>query len=96
MITTGILRALASETGPISAVSSSGASTMPETPRLTKPSTSDTWESRSSSRTGPRQMISTPSSFAARDAPAWMLCQKMWAVPFGMTAMVIVPGDELP
>ena len=30
---------------------------MPETPRLTKPSTSETCESRSSSRSGPRQMI---------------------------------------
>ena len=46
----------ASLTGPTSATSSSGASTMPDTPRLTKPSTSDTCESRSSSRSGPRQI----------------------------------------
>jgi len=43
---------------------------MPDTPRDTKPSTSETCESRSSSRSGPRQMIETPSSFAAFAAPA--------------------------
>ena len=35
---------------------------MPDTPRVTKPSTSETCEARSSSRSGPRQMMSTPSS----------------------------------
>src|SRR5262245_32927926 len=88
MTTTGMLRRLASATGGASAASSSGASTMPATPRLTKPSTSDTCDARSSSRNGPRQMIVAPISLAAFSAPAWMLCQKTCEVPFGITAIV--------
>ena len=70
MMTTGIPRWTAFATGTASALSSRGASTMPETPRLTKPSTSETCESRSSSRSGPRHTISTFSSEAALAAPA--------------------------
>ena len=87
-MTTGIFRFTASLTGWTSAASSSGASTMPDTPRLTKPSTSETWASRSSSRIGPRQMMVTPSSLPACSAPARMLCQNVCVVPFGITAMV--------
>ena len=47
---------VASAPAAASAESSSGASTMPATPRLMKPSTSEICESRSSSRSGPRQM----------------------------------------
>ena len=46
-------------TGARSAVSSSGASTMPDTPRLMKSSTTLICASRSSSLSGPFQMIST-------------------------------------
>src|SRR4051812_40651950 len=67
---------------------------MPETPRLTNPSTSDTCESRSSSRNGPRQMIVAPVSLPARSAPARMLCQNVCVVPFGITAMVRAADDE--
>src|SRR5439155_9818101 len=63
----------------------------PDTPVVTKRSTSDICDSRSSSRSGPRQMIDTPSSFAAFAAPAWMLCQKTCDVPFGTTAIVNPP-----
>ena len=56
---------------------------MPETPRLMKPSTSETCESRSSSRRGPRQTMLTPSSRAALTAPAWTLCQKTCEVLSG-------------
>src|SRR5439155_6432798 len=87
-ITTGMFRCFASATGAASALSSSGASAMPETPRLTNPSTSETCASRSSSRSGPRQITETPSSCAALFAPAWMLCQKTCDVPFGITAIV--------
>jgi hypothetical protein len=33
-------------------------------------------------------MIVAPISLAAFSAPAWMLCQKTWDVPFGITAIV--------
>ncbi len=88
-MTTGIFARAASATGPTSAASSSGASTIPDTPRVMKPSTSATCDARSSSRSGPRQMMSTPSSCAAFSAPAWMLCQNTCDVPFGMTAIVV-------
>ena len=65
---------------------------MPDTPREMNPSTSDTCAARSSSRSGPRQMMETPSSCAAFAAPAWMLCQNTCDVPFGMTAIVIPDG----
>src|SRR6476620_10510883 len=65
MTTTGMPRRFAAATGGASAESSSGASTMPDTPREMNPSTSDTCAARSSSRSGPRQMMETPSSCAA-------------------------------
>ncbi len=92
MTTTGMPRRFAAATGGASAESSSGASTMPDTPREMNPSTSDTCAARSSSRSGPRQMMETPSSCAAFAAPAWMLCQNTCDVPFGMTAIVIPDG----
>src|SRR5258705_1083992 len=97
-MTTGILWFAASATGCTRAASSSGASTTPDTPRLTKPSTSETWESRSASPMGPRQMIVAPSSLPACSAPARMLCQTTCVVPFGMTAIVNAPapGDADP
>ena len=95
MITVGTPAAFASSTGRTSARSSSGASTMPCTPWLMKPSTTWICCSRSSSRSGPFQMILTVSPFAVSScaaciAPAWMVFQNSCVVPFGMTAMVNV------
>ena len=95
-MTTGMPRWTALATGTASALSSSGARTMPDTPRLTKPSTSDTCESRSSSRSGPRHTMSTFWSAAAFAAPAWMLCQNTCEVPLGITAIVVRPASRLP
>ena len=88
MMTTGIFSRMASWTGRMSARSSSGARTMPSTPRLMKSSTTVICWARSSSFCGPFQMISTPSSRAARTAPAWIDFQNSWVVPLGMTAML--------
>jgi hypothetical protein len=87
MMTTGILSLTASCTGRMRARSSSGARTMPSTPRLMKSSTTVICWARSSSFCGPFQMTSTPSSRAASMAPAWMLFQNSWVVPLGMTAI---------
>jgi hypothetical protein len=75
MITVGTPAPFASSTGRTSARSSSGASTIPETPWEVKPSTTCTCCSRSSSRSGPFQMMRTlsplaVSSCAACTAPA--------------------------
>ena len=91
MMTVGIPSLFASSTGRTSALSSSGASTIPLTPWLVKPSTTWTCCSRSSSRMGPFQMTSTrtPSASRSREAliaPAWMLFQNSWVSPLGMTA----------
>ena len=91
-MTTGIRCFIAALTGATSAESSSGASAMPLTPRAMAFSTSLTCESRSSSRSGPRQATVTPSSCAAFSAPAWMLCQNACEVPFGITATVMPPS----
>src|SRR5438094_10632183 len=42
---------------------------------------------KSISEAGPFHRISTPRSLPAATAPACTLCQKMWACPFGTTAM---------
>ncbi len=60
---------------------------MPDTPRLTKSSTTEICASRSSSFSGPFQRISTVSSLEALTAPAWIDFQNSCVVPFGMTAM---------
>ena len=96
-ITTGTPLRCALVTGATSAASSSGASAMPPTRRATAFSTSATCESRSSSRSGPRHVMSTSSSCAARRAPACTLCQNACDVPLGMTAIVSRPAsDRLP
>ena len=64
----------------------------PDTPLVTNRSTSEICDSRSSSRSGPRQTIVTPSSWPAFAAPAWMLCQKACEVPLGTTAIVSEPA----
>src|SRR4051812_42705 len=92
-MTVGTPAAFASSTGRTRARLSRGASTMPETPCEVKPSTTCTCCSRSSSRSGPFQMILTVSpaavsSCAACIAPAWMARQNSCVVPFGTTAMV--------
>ena len=67
--------------------SSSGASAMPDTPRA-KRSRPRRPASRDRLRaSGPRQMMSTPSSAPPLRAPAWMLCQNTCDVPLGMTAI---------
>ena len=75
MMTVGMPARFASSTGRTSARSSSGASTMPFMPWLRKPSTTCTCCSRSSSRSGPFQVMFTliprpSSSRAALIAPA--------------------------
>src|SRR4051812_27095653 len=100
MITVGTPAFFASSTGRTSARLSSGASTMPDTPWLVKPSTTCTCCSRSSSRSGPFQMMRTLSpealsSWAACTAPAWMLFQNSCVVPFGITARVsVLPAPD--
>jgi len=94
-MTVGTPAAFASSTGRTSARRSSGASTMPCTPCVVNPSTTWIWSSRSSSRSGPFQMMftespATVSSCDAWIAPAWMLFQNSCDVPLGTTAMVIV------
>ena len=93
MTTVGMPARFASSTGRTSAFSSSGASTMPETPWLRKPSTTWTCCSRSSSRSGPFQVMVTftPFSLSSRSAftaPAWMAFQNSCVVPLGMTPIV--------
>src|SRR5438034_2414424 len=93
MITVGTPARRASSTGRTRATLSSGASTMPWTPWLKNPSTTWTCCSRSSSRSGPFQMIVTgcpcaDSSREAWTAPAWMLLQNSCVVPLGITAIV--------
>ena len=65
---------------------------MPDTPRLTKPSTSETCESRSSSRSGPRQMIDAELLAGAFGAGVDALPEPC-VVPFGMTAIVSAGGS---
>src|SRR5258708_6681484 len=93
MMTVGTPARFASSTGRTSARRSSGASTMPWTPCERNPSITWICCSRSSSRSGPFQMMCTESpvalsSCAACTAPAWMLLQNSCVVPFGTTAMV--------
>ena len=57
---------------------------------LMKFSTTSIWSSRSSSCSGPFQMIFTPSSCAAFSAPACTDFQNSCVVPLGMTAMASV------
>jgi hypothetical protein len=83
---------VASSTGRTSAFASSGASTMALMRWLWKPSTTWICCSRSSSRSGPFQTMcaSTPCACSSRSAliaPAWIVFQKSWDVPFGMTAI---------
>jgi hypothetical protein len=92
MTTTGMPAFTASSTGATSARLSSGARTMAETPRPTKFSTTWICCSRSSSRSGPFQMIvtSVPAALSSRwafTAPALMDFQYSWVVPLGMTAI---------
>ncbi len=91
-ITTGMPARDASSTGRTSALASSGASTMALMPWLWKPSTTWICCSRSSSRSGPFQITLTSmpcacSSRSALIAPAWMVLQNEWVVPFGITAI---------
>ena len=91
-MTTGMPARDASSTGRTSARASSGASTMALMPWLWKPSTTWICCSRSSSRSGPfhTTWASIPcacSSRSALTAPAWMVLQNEWVVPFGMTAI---------
>src|SRR4051794_36684258 len=73
---------------------------MPLTPRAVKSSTTLICSSRSSSLSGPFQMISQPVSWLAFTAPAWMVFQNSCVVPLGMTAMVffaeLLPPDDPP
>src|SRR5688500_8694154 len=86
-MTTGMLRPIAVLTGRASASVSSGARQMPSTPSETNCSTTLICSARSSSFSGPFQIISTPASSAALRAPASTVFQKTWVVPLGMTAM---------
>ncbi len=92
MMTTGMPAPTASSTGRHQRPLSSGASTIAETLRPTKFSTTWICCSRSSSRSGPFQMIVTSipaaaSSRLALKAPALMDFQYSWVVPLGMTAI---------
>ena len=86
-MTTGTPDLTAALTGATSAVSLSGASTMPATPCAVKLCTRSTCDFRSSSLSGPFQMISTFSSLAAFAAPACTAFQNSCVVPLGTTAM---------
>ena len=92
MITVGTLSFAASSTGRTSAFSSSGASTIPSMPWLANDSTTCTCCSRSSSRSGPFQVSSTCTPFVSSSrlalmAPAWIVRQNSWVMPFGITAI---------
>src|SRR4051794_6913203 len=87
-MTTGILASLAAFTGFTSALSLSGARTMPATPWATMLCTMSIWLLRSSSLSGPFQMMLTLLSLAALAAPACTAFQNSWVVPLGITAMV--------
>ena len=92
MTMVGMPARLASSIGRTRARSSSGAITMPETFWLTKPSTTCTCCSRSSSRSGPFQVMVTgvPAALSSRSAltaPAWIDFQNSCVVPFGITAI---------
>src|ERR1017187_7567026 len=92
MMITGMPAAIASSTGATSARSSSGASTIADTLRPMKFSTTWICCSRSSSRRGPFQMMLTAMPLAASSrlaltAPASMDFQNSCVVPLGMTAI---------
>src|SRR6478735_11571273 len=91
-MTTGTLASVAAFTGAPSAVSLSGASTMPDTPCAVKLCTRSTWDLRSSSLSGPFQITSTLTSRAAFSAPAWTAFQNSCVVPLGMTATRSLAG----
>jgi hypothetical protein len=65
---------------------------MPPTPSETNCSTTLICSARSSSLSGPFQIISTPASSAALRAPASTVFQKTWVVPLGMTAIFLPPA----
>ena len=75
-------------TGLRSAVSSSGARAIPETPSVTNCSTIAICWARSFSLSGPFQTRSTSRSFAAARAPASTDFQKTCVVPLGIIAIV--------
>ena len=87
-MTVGMPARRASATGRIRARSSSGERTRASTPAPASVSTIWICSLRSSSLSGPFQMISTPSSRAAVRAPAWTDFQNSWVVPMGMTAIL--------
>ena len=87
-MTVGMPARLASPTTWRRPVLSSGARTMPSTPREIMSSMTEICWPRSSSTCGPFQTISTLRSPAAFSAPAWMDFQYSWVVPIGMTATV--------
>src|SRR4051812_40150322 len=79
-----------------SPVSESGKSAMPDTPCATNDCTTSICAFKSSSLSGPFQMISTPVSCAAFTAPAWIDFQNSADAPLGMTAiLVVLPLAEL-
>src|SRR5260221_5562910 len=94
---TGIFASTAWCTTPARPVSESGQSVIPETPCATNDCTTSICAFKSSSLSGPFQMISTPVSCAAFTAPAWIDFQNSADAPLGMTAMrVVLPLAELP
>ena len=94
--TTGIFDRLASLTTFRSALSLSGASTIPLTPWAVNCWTRSICCFRSSSLSGPFQMTSTSSSLDAFTAPACTAFQNSWVVPLGMTAIFSLAPPALP
>ena len=90
MMTTGILLAAALATDGTSA-GHPAARARSRSHAETKSSTTLICSSRSSSRSGPFQMMSTLSSFPALIAPAWTDFQNSCVVPLGMTAICGLP-----